>query len=74
MKIAYGKSKSQVLVYAVSAQTSLPDVLRWSDAYLSLDSFVLTLGESLTGPVTVNLAHIPTSYWAAPQAAERVCC
>lgn len=59
VKIAYGKSKSQVLVYAVSAQTSLPDVLRWSDAYLSLDSFVLTLGESLTGPVTVNLAHIP---------------
>mgnify|MGYP000202516883 CR=1 FL=1 len=59
MKIAYGKSKSQVLVYAVSAQTSLPDVLRWSDTYLSLDSFVLTLGESLTGPVTVNLAHIP---------------
>ena len=58
-EIAYGKSKSQVLVYAVSAQTSLPDVLRWSDAYLSLDSFVLTLGESLTGPVTVNLAHIP---------------
>ena len=34
-------------------------MLRWSDAYLSPDSFVLTLGESLTGPVTVNLAHIP---------------
>ena len=59
VKLTYAKGKSQVLVYAVSAQTSLPDVLRWSDAYLSLDSFVLTLGESLTGPVTVNLAHIP---------------
>ena len=59
VKIIYGKSKSRVLMYAVSAQTSLPDLLRWSDAYLSQDSFVLTLGESLTGPVTVNLAHIP---------------
>ena len=37
----------------------MPELLCWSDAYLSPDSFVLTLGESLTGPVTVNLAHIP---------------
>lgn len=59
IKIIFGKSKSRVLVYAVPTQTSLPEVLRWSDAYLSPDSFVLTLGESLTGPVTVNLAHIP---------------
>ena len=59
MKMVYGKTKSRVLVYAVPTQTSLPDVLWWSDTYLSPDSFVLTLGESLTGPVTVNLAHIP---------------
>ena len=59
VKMVYGKTKSRVLVYAVPTQTSLPDVLWWSDTYLSPDSFVLTLGESLTGPVTVNLAHIP---------------
>lgn len=59
VKIIYGKSKSRVLVYAVPAQTRLPELLRWSDAYLSPDSFVLTLGESFTGPVTVNLVHIP---------------
>lgn len=59
IKIVFGKSKSRVLVYAVPTQTSLPEVLNWSDAYLSPDSFVLTLGESLMGPVTVNLAHIP---------------
>ena len=59
VKIIYGKSKSRVLMYAVSAQNSLPEVLHWSDGYLSTDSFVLVLGESLTGPVTVNLAHIP---------------
>ncbi len=59
IKIVFGKSKSRVLVYAVPTQTSLPEVLNWSDAYLSPDIFVLTLGESLMGPVTVNLAHIP---------------
>lgn len=59
VKMVYGKSKGRVLVYAVPTQTSLPEMLRWSDDYLSPDSFVLVLGESLTGPVTVNLAHIP---------------
>ena len=43
----------------VSAGDDLPEVLKWKDSYLSPDSFVLTLGESYTGPVTVNLAHIP---------------
>ena len=55
----YAKGKSRVLVYAVPAGDDLPEVLKWKDSYLSLDSFVLVLGESYTGPVTVNLAHIP---------------
>lgn len=42
-----------------AGKNSLPAVLRWKDGYLSPDSFVLTLMESLMGPVTVNLAHIP---------------
>lgn len=44
---------------AVPAGDDLPEVLKWKDSYLSLDSFVLVLGESYTGPVTVNLTHIP---------------
>ena len=48
-----------MLVYAVSAGDDLPEVLKWNDSYLSPKSFVLVLGESYTGPVTVNLAHIP---------------
>ena len=44
---------------AVSAGDDLPEVLKWKDSYLSPKSFVLVLGESYTGPVTVNLAHIP---------------
>ena len=59
VKLAYAKGKSRVLVYAVSAGDDLPEVMKWQDSYLSLDSFVLVLGESYTGPVTVNLAHIP---------------
>lgn len=48
-----------LLVYAVSAGDDLPEVMKWQDSYLSPKSFVLVLGESYTGPVTVNLAHIP---------------
>ena len=59
VKMTYGKGKNRVLVYAVPAQVSLPEVLPWQDEYLSPESFVLVLGESLLGPVTVNLAHIP---------------
>ena len=59
IKMTYGKGKSRVLVYAVPALIDLPEILCWKDKYLSLESFVLVLGESLLGPVTVNLAHIP---------------
>ena len=59
VKLAYAKGKSRVLVYSVSADDDLPEVLKWKDSYLSPKSFVLVLGESYTGPVTVNLAHIP---------------
>ena len=59
VKLAYAKGKSRVLVYAVSAGDDLPEVVKWRDSYLSPKSFVLVLGESYTGPVTVNLAHIP---------------
>lgn len=59
VKLTYAKGKRRVLVYAVPAGDDLPEVLKWKDSYLSLDSFVLVLGESYTGPVTVNLTHIP---------------
>lgn len=59
VKLAYAKGKSRVLVYSVSADDDLPEALKWKDSYLSPKSFVLVLGESYTGPVKVNLAHIP---------------
>lgn len=59
VKLSYGRSKSRVLLHAVPARCDLPAVLPWKEKYLSPDSFVLALGESQFGPVTVNLAHIP---------------
>ena len=58
-KMAWGEGRKIIRVYAVPAESDFPALLRWTDEYLSLDNFVLVLGESLTGSVTVNLAHIP---------------
>ena len=58
-KMTWGEGRKIIRVYAVPAENDFPALLRWEDRYLSPDSFVLVLGESLTGPVTVNLANIP---------------
>ena len=59
VNIKNGSGKSRVLLYAVPAISDLPDIIQWSDKYLSRQSFVLNLGESFTGPVTVDLAKVP---------------
>ena len=59
VKMKNGSGKSRVLLYAVPAISDLPDMIQWSDKYLSRQSFVLSLGESFTGPVTVDLAKVP---------------
>ena len=59
ISIKYGKSKSRIVIRAVPAKDALPDRIDWKEKYLSLDSFVLVLGEGYTGPVTVDLAKIP---------------
>lgn len=58
-QMTWAHGRKIVRVYAVPAESDFPTLLPWNDQYLSSDSFVLNLGESLTGPVTVNLAHIP---------------
>ena len=59
VKIKEGKNKRRILLYTVPAGDGLPEVLYWKEEYLNRDSFVLLLGESLTGPVSVNLTKIP---------------
>ena len=58
-KIEWAKGRKIIRIYAVPATNDYPALIHWQDEYLSKDSFVLVLGESLLGPVKVNLAHIP---------------
>lgn len=58
-KMTWAEGRKIIRVYTVPAKSDFPALLPWKDRYLSPDSFVLVLGESLTGPVTVNLANIP---------------
>lgn len=57
--IRYEKGKRRILLYTVPAKSDLPNFIPWKDSYLSPDEFVLTLGEGITGPVTVDLVNIP---------------
>jgi DNA segregation ATPase ftsK/spoIIIE and related proteins len=57
--IKHEKGKRRILLYAVPAKGDLPDFITWKDKYLSPDEFVLTLGESIMEPVTVDLANTP---------------
>ena len=56
------QGKRHILFYAVSAKSDLPDFIPWKDSCLSRDEFVLTLGEGIMGPVTVDLANIPCPF------------
>ena len=58
-KMSYENGKRRVAVYAVPAQNDLSPLIQWKDNYLRQGSFILVLGESILGSVTVNLAHIP---------------
>lgn len=59
VKMKNGSGKSRVLIHAVPAVSDLPDIIKWKDKYLSRQSFVLNLGESFTGPVSVDLSRVP---------------
>ena len=59
VKMKNGSGKSRVLLHTVPAVSDLPDMIQWKDRYLSQQSFILNLGESFTGPVTVDLARVP---------------
>ena len=59
VKIVWGEKRESICMYTIAAVNDIPKILRWRDEYISKDNFVLVLGKSVTGPVTVNLAHIP---------------
>ncbi len=59
VKMKNGSGRSRMLLYTVPARTDLPEIIHWSDKLLSKEPFILALGESFTGPVTVDLVKIP---------------
>ena len=59
VKMKNGSGKSRVLIHAVPAVSDLPDMIKWKDKFLYQQSFILNLGESFTGPVTVDLSRVP---------------
>ena len=59
VKMKYGSGKSRILLYTVPARTDLPEVINWNPKFLSIESFILILGESFIGSVTVDLVKIP---------------
>ena len=59
VKMKNGSGKSRVFIHAVPAVSDLPDMIEWKDKHLSQQSFILNLGESFTGPVTVDLSRVP---------------
>ena len=73
-KMKYSKGKRRVLLYAAPARAGLPDMLHGKTSTCPRESFVLVLGESLLGPVTVNPPTFPISCWAVPRGAARASC
>ena len=59
VKMKNGSGKSRVLIHAVPAVSDLPDMIKWKDKFLYQQSFILNLGGSFTGPVTVDLSRVP---------------
>ncbi len=53
------RGKRRILMRAVPAKGDLPNMVNWNDSMLSPESFVLTLGEGYTGPVTLDLRSAP---------------
>lgn len=49
----------RIVLDVVPMRSSLPDKVYWKDEYLPEESYVLALGEGLTGRVTLNLAEMP---------------
>lgn len=58
-KIAAGKNRRTVIIYAVPADQGIPTMIPWQSDFLSPAEFVLTLGKTVGGVLTVNLATIP---------------
>lgn len=58
-RVEQGDNNQLVVVYAVDGCYQLPDMIKWSDKYLSHKGFTLVLGESIASRVEVDLSKVP---------------
>lgn len=58
-RVEQGKNNQLIVVYAVDGSYQLPDMIEWSDNYLSNKGFTLVLGESIASIVEVDLSKVP---------------
>lgn len=59
VKIIEGSNKRRILLHVVSADSGLPDFIKWNDSYLIDDDSTLILGKSQLGLERVDLSKIP---------------
>lgn len=58
-RVEQGENNHLIVVYAVDGSYQLPDMIKWSDEYLSRDGFTLVLGESIASTVEVDISKVP---------------
>lgn len=59
IEIKYGKSKREILIFAISGKNQKQKLLPWKREYLIYDDFTLVLGESHLEKIKINLSVIP---------------
>lgn len=58
-KMEYGKNNNFIVLHTLSANYSLAKIIPWQEDFINNEDFILVLGESLLGKVTVDLTKIP---------------
>ncbi len=59
ISIEFGKSMQRVIIKAIDFATKPQETIMWKDTYLSLDDFILKLGESYFGDESFDLSVTP---------------
>ena len=52
-------TKQTIIAKTVSSQYKIPAKIDWEDRYIPDEDFVVTVGEGLLGPITVDLNRLP---------------
>lgn len=57
--VTASQNGNRAILHTVPMRSAFPKKVYWKDEYLSPDSFVLVLGEGLTGKETIDLSNTP---------------